>query len=187
MRKDKEAHRAYQLKWYHENKVLSGKHSNQNTEKTHCIHGHEFTEENTKIKTQDGKEHRTCLTCHREDSRRRAEIIRRGLDKENPERTVRYRQRVRKARLKQIGWTPERFESTLVKQEGKCAICGKVLNREKDHNQAVAHADHAHTVPPKPRGILCGNCNLGIGNLQENVDIMKAAIAYVEKWRHSGT
>lgn len=47
----------------------------------------------------------------------------------------------------------------------------------------IAKADHEHTNPPIPRGILCGNCNLGIGNLQDNPEIMLAAIAYVRKWK----
>jgi hypothetical protein len=75
------------------------------------------------------------------------------------------------------------FEALGGKQKGKCAICKKELNLDVKHNGSKAHADHAHVEPPKPREILCGNCNLGIGNLQENLDIMMAAVAYVEKWK----
>jgi hypothetical protein len=57
---------------------------------------------------------------------------------------------------------------------------------EKKISGSRACADHEHTKPPKPRGILCTNCNLGIGNLQENVEIMEAAIAYVKKYTQEG-
>ena len=185
-KKTAEEMREYKLNWYHENKTLSGTHSNQNTGKTHCMHGHEFTEENTILKTQRGKEHRVCKICNRRDARVMSEFLRKNLDKLDPVRREKYLKRKRKGQLKRIGWTPERFDATFAEQDEKCCICGKVLNREKDHNHAVAHADHEHSDPPKPRGILCGNCNLGIGNLQENVEIMKAAISYVEKWSNLG-
>ena len=43
-----------------------------NALKTHCIHGHEFTPENTKWRRRSGAPHRTwrqCRTCHRQYSR----------------------------------------------------------------------------------------------------------------------
>jgi hypothetical protein len=39
----------------------------RNARKTHCDHGHEFTPDNTRIRT-DGR--RRCRTCHRADSQR---------------------------------------------------------------------------------------------------------------------
>ena len=41
----------------------------QNSRKTHCIHGHEFNEENTYVTPQNG--FRQCLTCQRIGRRRR--------------------------------------------------------------------------------------------------------------------
>ena len=40
--------------------------SNGNKVKTHCIHGHEFSPENTRL---DGRGHRRCLTCARQRPR----------------------------------------------------------------------------------------------------------------------
>ena len=168
--------RAYKLRWYHENKTLSGKPSNQNTDKTHCIHGHEFTEENTIWK---GK-HRTCKACHREDQKNRAR-----KDKTNPLRWEKLRARRRKGQLKRVGWTPERFDIYWEEQEGRCAICQREVSRETEsHHTDKAYADHKHIEPPLPRGILCVNCNLGLGNFQDSPELMKAAIAYVKK--HNG-
>lgn len=38
----------------------------ENARKTHCIHGHEFTPENTRVRPGRGRE---CWTCHRERTR----------------------------------------------------------------------------------------------------------------------
>jgi hypothetical protein len=105
------------------------------------------------------------------------------MDNKPPEERAAYYRKRRRTQLIKIGWTPERYEERLVEQNNKCAICKKEMNQRKDHNQAVAHADHAHTNPPIARGLLCGNCNLGIGNLQESPEIMLAAVAYIKKWK----
>jgi hypothetical protein len=184
--KTPEEMRKYKLDWYHSNKEpLSGEHKNQNTDKTHCIRGHEFTEENTRLFGED-KEHRKCLICHREDSKQRAREAYKDYcvaRKSDPERYEKLRRRKRSAQLKQIGWTMELFEEAWEKQNGKCAICKRGLNQDLKHNENKAHADHEHIEPPKPREILCGNCNLGIGLLMENLEIMQAAVAYVKKWK----
>jgi hypothetical protein len=151
--------------------------------KTHCKRGHEFTEENTYIPLK-GPNKRCCRTCRREKvkeyaSRNREEINRRKRER----RTTITKADRRKANLQQLGWTPERWEDELKKQEGLCAICRKILTFEDKITGSRACADHVHAKPPKPRGILCINCNLGIGNLQENYEIMEAAIAYVKKYQ----
>jgi hypothetical protein len=185
MRKDKAAHRAYQLAWYHANKrPLSGEHKNQNSDKTHCIRGHEFTEENTVLKVQYGKKYRLCRKCRNADACRRGDELRRNLDTLDPVRKEKYHNRRRKAQLKTVGWTPAQFESKWIEQEEKCAVCKKKLSIDINANRNdKAQADHEHIYPPKPRGVLCVNCNLGIGNLQENVEIMEAAIAYVKHYK----
>lgn len=48
-----------------EDKVSKGRLRNQNMEKTHCVHGHEFTAENTILdKTRIGNIKRTCKICY---------------------------------------------------------------------------------------------------------------------------
>jgi hypothetical protein len=43
MKKTPEEMRKYKLGWYHAHKELSGEHKKQNTDKTHCIRGHELS------------------------------------------------------------------------------------------------------------------------------------------------
>lgn len=47
----------------------------QNAVKTHCKHGHEFTEANTKMRGP-GQKHRECLTCYEEMLKRRKRATR---------------------------------------------------------------------------------------------------------------
>lgn len=156
------------------------KHKNP---KTHCKYGHEFTEENTY--TPPGTKKRCCRICRLNSTSKYVENNRETVNRNKRSRrsTVTKEQR-RKENLRQIGWTVEIFNVQLETQEGKCAICKKALTFEDKITGSRACADHLHTKPPKPRGILCTNCNLGIGNLQENYEIMEAAIAYVKK--HNG-
>jgi hypothetical protein len=44
------------------------------------------------------------------------------------------------------------------------------------------HIDHDH-VTDKVRGLLCHSCNVGIGNLQHDPQILMAAARYVMKHR----
>jgi hypothetical protein len=41
------------------------------------------------------------------------------------------------------------------------------------------HADHCHESGA-PRGVLCHWCNTGIGGLKDSVELLRAAIAYLE-------
>jgi Recombination endonuclease VII len=88
----------------------------------------------------------------------------------------------RRSSLGYLGWTPELFSEVLSAQEEKCAICKRALRLSGGAGSIRACADHEHIEPPKPRGILCGDCNTGIGKLQDNPEILRAAAAYVEKF-----
>ncbi len=89
----------------------------------------------------------------------------------------------RNADLKRhYGVTLEWFKSKVVEQEGKCAICrksetliikGKVMALAVDHCHEKGHV----------RGLLCSQCNQGIGCLGHDVERLRAAIAYIEKFK----
>jgi hypothetical protein len=46
------------------------------------------------------------------------------------------------------------------------------------------HADHDHQAM-EPRGVLCHNCNVALGNFQDNEEILIAAIEYIRKWNNA--
>lgn len=73
------------------------------------------------------------------------------------------------------------YNQMLADQGGVCAICKKASSGviRKDAETAF-HVDHDHETG-KVRGLLCGNCNPAIGMLCEDVEILRNAIAYLEK------
>ena len=63
----------------------------------------------------------------------------------------------------------------LREQDNACAICRVPLNPHGTHT----HTDHCHTTG-KIRGILCTNCNRGLGHFKDSIDNLKEAIKYLE-------
>jgi hypothetical protein len=185
-KKTAEEMRKYKREWAREHSGLKGRpknNKNQNTDKTHCIRGHEFTAENTH--TKPNVKGRQCRECRRLaaketfflDNKKIRERARAkwSVNPDSPEK------RKRKS-LNKIGWTPELFEACVKEQEGTCAICKKVLTFEKKMSGSKGCADHEHSKPPKPRGVLCATCNLGIGQLQDSAEVLESALAYIRKY-----
>lgn len=85
-----------------------------------------------------------------------------------------YKQAMREYSLKRkFSLSIEEYTKLLEKQKGVCAICDKECSR------ALA-VDHCHTSG-KIRGLLCNNCNRGLGHLKDSVSILRKAINYLEK------
>lgn len=62
----------------------------------------------------------------------------------------------------------------LIKQNYKCDICHTWINTSSP-------LDHDH-LSGKIRGILCKRCNLLLGQVQDDKNILKSAIEYLEKY-----
>ena len=77
---------------------------------------------------------------------------------------------------RRFGMEKEDWDIILENQDFKCAIC-------KCENTSLKnfHTDHNHKTG-KVRGLLCYNCNSGIGNLKENIETLKSAIEYLKKF-----
>jgi hypothetical protein len=60
-------------------------------------------------------------------------------------------------------------------QNGKCAIC--LIPFEKLKSRFVC-IDHCHTTG-KVRGVLCSNCNVGLGKFKDDKDTLLRAVAYL--------
>jgi hypothetical protein len=71
------------------------------------------------------------------------------------------------------GLTLEQKRQMLAEQGG-CGICAK----PPTDDLVDWDTDHDH-VTEKVRGVLCHNCNVGIGNLRDDPVILGAAIAYI--------
>lgn len=78
--------------------------------------------------------------------------------------------------LRKYGLTLLEYRAMLDRQGGRCAICGAdacVTGKRF----AVDHCHRTNQV----RGLLCHCCNTGIGQLQDNPVILRAAIRYLEE------
>lgn len=74
------------------------------------------------------------------------------------------------------GITHNDYLKMLEAQNGRCAICGT----ETPGGKGTFHVDHCHSNG-KVRGLLCGNCNRGIGYLKDSVLNLSAAVLYLNK------
>lgn len=80
-----------------------------------------------------------------------------------------------------FGLTPEGVKALKDSVGNCCEICGDRVERlVVDHNHATGEV----------RGILCTNCNSGIGKLQDSPSVLEAAIAYLTSrgfYGHNGS
>ena len=109
----------------------------------------------------------------------------------NYHRTPEYRAKTRKRNLNperiekkkwhtimaKYGLCKEDFESMLDGQENKCAICKFEFHDEKQSTRP--HIDHCHDSGDV-RGLLCVNCNNGLGQFKDNPSFLSSAIEYLQ-------
>lgn len=74
------------------------------------------------------------------------------------------------------GLTLKQFQEIKDKQNNKCAICEDDL----DHGLKT-HVDHCHKTGIV-RGVLCVQCNHGLGKFKDNVQIIQSALKYLKKY-----
>lgn len=85
--------------------------------------------------------------------------------------------------METYGLSVEGFEEILDAQGGGCAGCGRI---EEDDGRRLA-IDHVHRNSPSydeefwgdVRGILCGRCNIVLGNALDNPDVLMNLVEYL--------
>jgi len=103
---------------------------------------------------------------------RNAEYHRNNKDKVN-----------RRVRNRRHGVTQEQYDTKMVEQDNRCAICRKEF-------EGTPHIDHNHDCcsPLKScdkcrRGLLCEDCNLGLGRFKDSIIILSNAIQYLKGYK----
>ena len=131
-------------------------HRGKYSDATHCIHGHEFTPENTYYYTKpDGKTRRSCITCR---------------DRVSQERS-------RDNHLRRLyGFSEAEYNEMYLRQNGTCAICCKVP--EVTGKNSRLHVDHNHRTG-KVRGLLCYGCNIAMGFIGEDPEKLMKILDYL--------
>jgi hypothetical protein len=114
---------------------------------------------------------RVCKPCTAE--------YKKSWKENNPTKTREYKL------LKVFGITHSQYEEMHSNQNGVCAICfqpesaimyGETMNLAVDHDHATGEI----------RGLLCGNCNNGLGRFKDDIGLLQQAILYIEKARPEG-
>ena len=76
---------------------------------------------------------------------------------------------------KKYGIDRSEYNSLWDKQSGKCRICQCLLGRS---TKTVPHVDHCHKTG-EVRGLLCFQCNAGLGMFRDSPTVLEAAMAYI--------
>jgi hypothetical protein len=112
----------------------------------------------------------------------------------NRERCAKYRakpgnmDKARKAALRSMrrhkfGPTAiDHYDICMINQKGFCASCGAKLDKNGSKMEKP-NQDHNHKTG-ELRGLLCGACNIGIGYFKEDIEALKRAIKYLEKYQN---
>ena len=121
----------------------------------------------------------------RESQRRSAEKRRKAPDQVVNIREYQkgYREKNRetlaaKQRERTFGISHAEYAEFHQKQNGVCAICFKPETAIRNGKVKSLAVDHCHKTG-KIRGLLCSDCNTGIGKLKEDRNILSAAIRYL--------
>lgn len=78
-------------------------------------------------------------------------------------------------RLAKYGVSKQKYQEMLSFAKRKCEICFR-----PSRNQLSLSVDHCH-YSKKVRGLLCHQCNVGIGYFQDNPKFLLSAIRYLKK------
>ena len=142
------------------------------------------------------KDRERSAKYRRENSEKWREIDRKAKRKaaQNPEKSLQkltYQQQYReenrrtlsdKERQRRFGITPERYSELLKFQNGTCAICKQPETATRMGKVKALAVDHCHQSGAV-RGLLCADCNMGIGKLKEDPLVFQSAIQYLSS-RH---
>lgn len=134
-----------------------------------CIRGHELTDKNRGCRGRCRK----CAVIYSSSTKRR---MSRG---DRREESRRYREKHKEAirlyhrrycLLKKYGLTPEEYQKLWEIQDGLCAICNK---------RDASFIDHNH-ITGCVRGLLCSQCNSGLGMFCDDGEILLRAERYLK-------
>jgi hypothetical protein len=109
-------------------------------------------------------------------AREREELaIRQGDDPSTEPRGRKSSDGLKTARVRGVSgdWISVNYD----RQGGRCAIC-----RRRVHcgGNTTYHVDHCHTSG-RLRGLLCRDCNLGLGHFKDSIPSLLAAIDYLQR------
>lgn len=133
---------------------------------TKCKEEKPLNEFTTHKKGIDGKEP-SCKQCRNKYHNKR-------YSEHKNEILAKSRASKRKYNIEKYGITLLDYEHKCLLLENKCEICGIICDR--------LNIDHDHDTN-KVRGLLCNNCNWGLGHFKDSVEKLQKAIDYLKNNR----
>ena len=132
-----------------------------------CVNPQSFSEFRDQKGRKYGKKSQ-CKTCEKRyyDARKDIDSLKsRVWYREN-----KYRQKMYKVK-KQYGLDSKEYERMMEETKGECFICKRASNLVVDHCHASLRV----------RGLICNNCNRGLGYFKDSVGFLESAISYLNK------
>jgi len=122
--------------------------------KTYCKHGHERTKKNV-------NKYGACKVCHNEKFNTPGKVKRQNYGR--------------------YGLTEHDVQTMFEQQHGLCACCGnpEISIVRKTGKIKMLHVDHDHTTG-KIRGLLCQDCNMSLGHLQDSSERIQMLLDYAK-------
>lgn len=130
----------------------------------YCLENKPLEQFHKHARTKDGRQGH-CKECHYDKTK-----------KWRTENKERHEHLQRSRTLAKYGITTDDYDFMLEEQNGCCAICGL---HHTQHGKALI-VDHNHKTG-KVRGLLCRNCNVGIGALGDSFTNLINAASYLRE------
>lgn len=120
-----------------------------------------------------GRQTRWCKACYRD---RRKQCV------THPETGEAARRNERDGMLRRVyGIGIAEYDALYAKQQGRCAICRQEPNQRGGRGRTTLLSmmvDHDH-VTGQVRGLLCNDCNQGLGRFRDDPALLRAALLYL--------
>lgn len=94
------------------------------------------------------------------------------------------RNRARQKAMRERGITVPIYNALLFKQNFVCGICQRPETARHQNSGRIRELsiDHDHETG-KTRGLLCRSCNLALGNLNDSIPLLLAAVDYLKSFQ----
>jgi len=163
--KTAEARVAYSKAYYEKNKEARKDYYKKNKEARRA-YDKDYYKKNKEAKSAYDK-------AYREENKEALEVRRKAYYEKNKEAKAAYDKAF--FLLRKYGITLVEKKKMLNEQGNKCKICLQEFN-----DKVVSCVDHCHTMG-KIRGLLCRQCNVGLGNFKDNPLALVKAAEYLKE------
>src|SRR5271166_3229682 len=119
---------------------------------------------------QSGLPSSRCKECVKEASAQWREDHPKAYERNRAIAVQRSNRDAHRRRLRKYDLTHDEYIDLVAQQKGLCAICGNGLATDIDHDHETGSV----------RGLLCNNCNRGLGCFRDDPILLQSAIEYLD-------